>query len=52
MAQIEVRLTEIGEGYVQYQSVAAFLVLRDKEYLLESVLLDAQDYEEDRKSVV
>lgn len=47
MAQIEVRLVKLGEGQVQYESVAAFLVMKDKEFLLDSVLLDAEDYEDD-----
>lgn len=48
MAYITIKLTEIGEGYVQYQSVAAFITLDKEEYLLDSRLLDNEDYEADR----
>lgn len=47
MAYIKIKLTEIGEGYVQYQSVAAFITIDKEDYLLDSRLLDSEDYQSD-----
>jgi hypothetical protein len=46
MVRIEVRLTEIGED-IQNESIAAFLVLKDKEFLLDSELLNTGNEEDD-----
>lgn len=47
MTYITIKLTEIGEGYVQYQSVAAFITIDKEDYLLDSRLLDNEDYQAD-----
>jgi len=47
MAYIKIELTEIGEGFIPYQSVAAFIVIDKEDYLLDSVLLDNEDYQAD-----
>jgi hypothetical protein len=47
MPRIKIILTEIGEGYVQYQSVAAVTPIDGEDYLLDSRLLDNEDYQAD-----
>ena len=47
MNYVQVKLTEIGEGYVQYQSVGAFLTIGKTEFLLDSELIDAENPERD-----
>jgi len=47
MPRIRIILTEIGEGYVQYQSVAAVTPIDGEDYLLDSMLLDQNDYQAD-----
>lgn len=47
MAHINIRIIETDDIHEQYQSIGAFFELSDREFLLDSVLLDTEDYEED-----
>lgn len=47
MTTISVELKELGEGYVQYQSLTAEISIDGTNYLLESMLLDNEDHQAD-----
>lgn len=44
---ISIELQELGEGYVQYQSVTAEISIDGDNYLLDSRLLDSEDEQAD-----
>lgn len=47
MATISIELKELGEGYVPYQSLTAEISIDRENYILDSVLLDNEDYQAD-----
>ena len=47
MATISIELKELGEGYVQYQSLTAEISIDNENYVLDSKLLDTEYYQAD-----
>ena len=47
MTTISIELKELGEGYVQYQSLTAEISIDGTNYPLESMLLDNEDNQAD-----